>query len=162
MEEFISYVERVRQTLTLSHHAIREQRHMVNFLSVFIHKKDIALIIRRGPLHTPQNHGNRGNRQNTMPRTVHLRPGHGFKASAISRVLHPSDLIRGKWSNTWHRERVAGLVFVGRYLWVVRRGIPATDAFIMRHEYFPNKELYDTKRMVHITEEGPKEGLFDL
>ena len=73
-----------------------------------------------------------------MPRTVHLRPGHGFKASAISRVLHPSDLIRGKWSNTWHRERVAGLVFVGRYLWVVRRGIPATDAFIMRHEDLPN------------------------
>ena len=28
---------------------------------------------------------------------------------------------------------------------------PATNDFIMRHEYFPNKELFFTKRMVHIT-----------
>ena len=51
---------------------------------------------------------------------------------------------------------------VGKYFRVVRRGSPETDAFIMRHEYFTNKELYSTKRMVHITEEGPKEETFDL
>ena len=45
---------------------------------------------------------------------------------------------------------------------VVRRGSPETDAFIMRNEDFPNKELYATKRMVHITEEGPEEDLFYL
>ena len=32
----------------------------------------------------------------------------------------------------------------------------------MRHEDLPNKELYATKRMVHIIEEVPKEDLFDL
>ena len=97
-----------------------------------------------------------------MPRTMRLQPGHGVKASTIYRMLHPSALIRYKCSNTWHRYRVEGLVVVGQDFWVVRRGSPATDAFIMRHEYLPNKELYDTNRMVNITEEGPKEGLFYL
>ena len=54
------------------------------------------------------------------------------------------------------------LVLVGQDFWMVRRGNPATDAFIRRHEDFPNKELYATNRMVHITEEGPKEELFYL
>ena len=36
---------------------------------------------------------------------------------------------------------------------VVRWGSPATDAFIMMHLDFPNKELYATHRMVHIIEE---------
>ena len=31
----------------------------------------------------------------------------------------------------------------------------------MRHEDLPNKELYSTKSMVHIIEEGPKEDPFD-
>ena len=53
-------------------------------------------------------------------------------------------------------------MLVGKYFRVVRRGIPATDTFIMRHEYLPKKELYATKRMVHITEEGPEEDLLDL
>ena len=55
-----------------------------------------------------------------------------------------------------------GLVLVGKYFRVVRRGSPATDAFIMRHEDLPNKEIYDAKRMVRITEEVSKEELFDL
>ena len=54
------------------------------------------------------------------------------------------------------------LVVVGQYFRVVRRGSPETNTFIMRHEYFPNKELYAIKRMVHITEEGPKEDLFNF
>ena len=54
------------------------------------------------------------------------------------------------------------MVLVGHDFWMVRRESPATDAFIMRCEEFPNKELYATKRMVHITGEGPKEDLFDL
>ena len=45
---------------------------------------------------------------------------------------------------------------------MVRRGSPETDEFIVRHEDFPNKGLYATNRMVHITEEGPKEDLFYL
>ena len=49
-----------------------------------------------------------------------------------------------------------GLVLVGKDFGVARRGILGTGAFITCHEYLPNKELYDTKRMVHITEEGPK------
>ena len=55
-----------------------------------------------------------------------------------------------------------GLVLVGQDFRVVRRGGPETDAFIMRNEYFPNKELYATNSMVNIKEEGPKEDLFDL
>ena len=49
-----------------------------------------------------------------------------------------------------------GLVVGGQDFRVVRRGSPATDTFIMCHEDLPKKELYDTKRMVHITEEDPK------
>ena len=51
---------------------------------------------------------------------------------------------------------------VGKYFWVVRRGSTVTVAFIMRHKYFPNKELYATKRMVYITEEVPEEDLLYL
>ena len=51
------------------------------------------------------------------------------------------------------------MVLIGKYFWVVSRGSPATDVFIIRHEDFPNKELYATKRMVHIIEEGPEEDL---
>ena len=57
---------------------------------------------------------------------------------------------------------VEGVVVVGQDFGVVRRGSTATDAFIMCHEDSPNKDLYATKRMVHITEEGPKEDLFNL
>ena len=49
-----------------------------------------------------------------MSRTVRLLPGHGDKASAISRMLHPSALIRENWPNTWQGERVEGLVLVGQ------------------------------------------------
>ena len=71
-------------------------------------------------------------------------------------MLYPYVLIREKWNNTWKREMVEGLVLVGKDFGVARRGILGTGAFITCHEYLPNKELYDTKRMVHITEEGPK------
>ena len=50
---------------------------------------------------------------------------------------------------------------VGHDFLVVRRGSPVTNTFTMRHEDFPNKELYATK-MVHITKEVPGEYLFDL
>ena len=55
-----------------------------------------------------------------------------------------------------------GLVLVGKYFRVVRRGSIATNAFIVHHEDLPNKKLYSTKSMLHITEEGPEEYLFDL
>ena len=55
-----------------------------------------------------------------------------------------------------------GLVLVGKDFWVVRRGGPATDVFIMCHEDLPNKEIYATKRMVHITEDDFEEDLFNL
>ena len=97
-----------------------------------------------------------------MPQTVCLQPGHGANASEISRMLHPSSLIRYKWMKTWQREGVKEMLLVKKYFWVVRRGSPATDAFIMCHEYFPNKVLYAIKMMVHIKEEGPEEDLFDL
>ena len=77
-----------------------------------------------------------------MPQTVCLQPGHGANASEISRMLHPSSLIRYKWMKTWKREGVKKMLLVKKYFWVVRRGSPATDAFIMCHEYFPNKVLY--------------------
>ena len=51
-------------------------------------------------------------------------------------------------------------MLVGKYFRVVKGGSPGTDAFSMRHEYIPNKEIYANKKMVHIKEEGTKEGLF--
>ena len=86
-----------------------------------------------------------------MPKTVCLLPGHGAKASAISQMIHPYDLVREKWQNKWQREKVEGLVVAGKDFWVMRRGSPATYALITRHKYFPNKELYCTKRRVNIT-----------
>ena len=54
------------------------------------------------------------------------------------------------------------MVLVGKDCWLVKRGIPETDAFIMRQEDLPKKELYATKRMVHITEEVTEEDFFYL
>ena len=42
------------------------------------------------------------------------------------------------------------------------RGGSATNLFIIRYEEFTKKEPYATKRIVHITEESPKEDLFYL
>ena len=53
------------------------------------------------------------------------------------------------------------LVLVSHEYRVVRWGIPATDAFIMMHPDFPNKDLYVTQKMVHITEEDREEDFFD-
>ena len=86
-----------------------------------------------------------------MPRAVRLRPGHRAKSSEIAHMMHPTSIIKYNWPNKWQRDRVEVLVVVGQDFRVVRRGSPATNAFIMRHEYLPNKELYDTNRMVHIT-----------
>ena len=55
-----------------------------------------------------------------------------------------------------------GVVLEGKYFCVVWRGSPATGAFIMRHEYFPNKRFYATKMMIHIIEEGPEEDFLYL
>ena len=51
---------------------------------------------------------------------------------------------------------------VGKYFRMVRRGSTETYVFIMCHEDLSKKELYATKRIVHITEEVPKEDLLDL
>ena len=77
-------------------------------------------------------------------------------------MLHPYALIKEKWLKICLMERVEGMVLVGKDFRVVRRGIPANDVITMRHEYFPNKELYATNRMVHITRESSEEDLFDL
>ena len=110
----MSYAEHVRYTLMFSHRFIHDERHLGKNLSGFIHKNRRVLIIWRGPLHTLQNCKKIENQQNTMPQTVRLWPSHGDKASAISRMLQPSFLIRENLPNTWHRERVEGLVLVGQ------------------------------------------------
>ena len=51
---------------------------------------------------------------------------------------------------------------VDQDFWVVRKVSPATNTFIRRHEDFPDKEIYATKRVVHIKEEFPKEDLLYL
>ena len=66
-------------------------------------------------------------------------------------MMHPYYLIREKWRNKWQMDRVEGLVLVGQYFRLMRREIPENNAFIMRHEDFPPKELYATNRMVYIT-----------
>ena len=59
-------------------------------------------------------------------------------------MLHPYALIREKCPNKWQGSRVEWLVLVRHKYCVVMQGSPATDAFIMTHPDFPNKELYDT------------------
>ena len=120
------------------------------------------MIIWRRPLHTPQNRENCENWQNKMPQTVWLQPDHGAKASVIACMLQPYTRIRNKCPYTCNRDRAEGMVLVGQDFRVARRGIPATDTLIMRHEDSPQKELYYTKRMVHNTEEGPGDKLFYL
>ena len=74
----------------------------------------------------------------------------GKKPKQFDHMLHPYYLIRDKWKNKWQRERSEGMVPLGKYFREVRRESPVTNAFIMRHGDLPNKEIYATKRMVHI------------
>ena len=86
-----------------------------------------------------------------MPRTVRLRPGHGAKILSNLPDAAPLRSHHVHVANIWQRDKVEGLVVLGQAFWLVRRESPATDSFIMCHEDFPNKALYDTKRVVHIT-----------
>ena len=57
-----------------------------------------------------------------MPINERLGTSHGAKSSTIPDIVHPSALIREKWPNTCQRERVEGLVPVGKCFQVVSRG----------------------------------------
>ena len=75
----------------------------------------------------------------------------------IARILHPSALIRDKWSKIWQMERVEGLVLVQHEYHVVRRGSRVTNVFVLTHPELPNNDLYATQIMVKITKEVPEE-----
>ena len=77
-----------------------------------------------------------------MSRVARVRPGAGSKGFAVTRVLHPSVLIRQKCTNKLQKERMEGLVLVIHQNRVVMWGRPATNAFIMTHPDFPNNQLY--------------------
>ena len=91
-----------------------------------------------------------------MPSVAHLYLGNVAKVLSIVHMFHPYALIREKWPNTRQMERVEGLVLVQHEYCILRWVSPANDEFIMKDPDFPNKDIYDTLRMFHITEDGPQ------
>ena len=103
-EAYISYVEHVRQTLKFSHNVLHEQRHKGIFLSVFIHKNKKVLIIRNGPIHTPQNIENREKltKHNATNRAPPTQPsGKSLRNSPDAAPLRPH-----QWKVDGHRKEV--------------------------------------------------------
>ena len=95
-----------------------------------------------------------------MPLIAQLHPGYGSKASVTSRMIFPSDLVRGKFPNKFQKERLEGIVLVLHENRDVRRGSPSINVFVVTHPDLPNKYLYATQRIFRIIEEVPEEDLF--
>jgi hypothetical protein len=85
--------------------------------------------------------------------------GVGAVVSALSRLLHPSAVIREKYVNPQKGHRVENLLVIRRE----SRKINSRDqmAIIMRHDDFPGVELYCVERYAHINTAGPAEHYFE-
>jgi hypothetical protein len=90
-----------------------------------------------------------------------LRVGVGGVGSCISRFIHPSKPIRDKYVNRPKGHKLENLTVIAEGLKTVRRGGGPTNVFIFSHGDFPDVEFYAARRYLHITEEGPEDGLFD-
>ena len=85
----------------------------------------------------------------------------GSTASCLARFTHPSTHIREKYPNTHRKERLTKLFTAGRQVRSICRGSKATEAYLLRHNYFNNVDFYAASQKVTITAEGPSESFFE-
>jgi Transposase IS4 len=75
-----------------------------------------------------------------------VKHGVGGIVSCNAKFLHPSAEIRKKYPNTWQKERIHGLVVVGREHRKIRRKSFPTLALLLTHADFPNIQFNAAQR----------------
>ena len=93
----------------------------------------------------------------TMARTKRL--GVGAKISCLSKLLHPSALIRQKYVNPERGHRLENLIVVRLEQKLISR--KQQLAVVMTHHGFPDVELHAVKRYCKVTQEGREDLFFD-
>lgn len=85
-------------------------------------------------------------------------PGVGARASALAKMLHPSEVIRNRFPNMDPALRLQDLVMVGEGTRRINRR--EQGAYLMRHDDFPNVTFHCVKRFVRVDTEGAPEHFF--
>ena len=79
---------------------------------------------------------------------------HGVRAvcRVLMRFIHPSKLIRDKYPNRTEQQKLGELTAIRQEVKTVNR--KPQMCIIMRHDIWPNKEVYCVKRWVKVMNEG--------
>ena len=85
--------------------------------------------------------------------------GVGAVCRVLMRFIHPSKLIRDKYPNRTEQQKLGELTVIRQEVKTVNR--KPQMCIIMRHDIWPNKELYCVKRWVKVMSEGSPSDFFD-
>ena len=85
--------------------------------------------------------------------------GIGAVVSALIRVLHPFQVVRDKYPNPQHGERLHDLLVIGRELRTVNNRLQMT--ILMRHDHFDGDVLYCVEKFVRVETSGAAEHYFN-
>ena len=85
--------------------------------------------------------------------------GIGAIVLALIRVLHPFNVVRDKYPNPQHGERLNDLLVIGRELRIINNRLQMT--ILMRHDYFDGDVPYCMKKFVQVQTSGAAEHYFN-
>ena len=80
--------------------------------------------------------------------------GVGAVCRTFMRFIHPSKLIRDKFPNSTHQQKLGELI-------AIRQEVKTVNRNVMRHNLWPNQELYSVKMWVKVRSEGVNYDFFD-
>jgi Transposase IS4 len=88
------------------------------------------------------------------------QPGVGAKASCFARLIRPNTVVR-ELLNHNNKAKLDDLIIVGETVRVCRTKGAPVEAFLFRHDRYPDQELYAAKKNTVITAEGHPDHFFD-
>ena len=86
--------------------------------------------------------------------------GVGAKCSVLLRFLHPQKMVKDKFPNAKHQDRLEDLVAIEQKDVVVNRKVQVCVVF--RSDQFPDKTLHACRRYVKVLDEGDPSHYFDV
>jgi hypothetical protein len=95
-----------------------------------------------------------------MRSTKKKQAGVGATASCFVKFIHPSKPVRDLYHHNYQKEKLGDFIITGEAIRIVRRRGPPAPVFLLRHDNWPNEELYVNKRNVTIVAEGSTEHFF--
>ena len=84
--------------------------------------------------------------------------GVGAVCRVLVKYLHPSEKMRAKFPNRIDQLRLGELVAIRQELKTVNRS--EQMCVVMRHDFWPDEEIYCVKRWVKVVEEGHHNDFF--